>query len=77
MLHHVYITSKPRRTVLYVGISGDLHQRVYQHKYRLIEGFTRRYLCVDLVYFEETSDVNETITREKQLKGWGATARPR
>jgi putative endonuclease len=70
MPYHVYIMSNPRRTVLYVGITGDLYQRVYHHKYRLIDGFTKKYLCVDLVYFEETSDVNEAITREKQLKGW-------
>ncbi|HLG10924.1 MAG TPA: GIY-YIG nuclease family protein [Dehalococcoidia bacterium] len=70
MPYHVYIMSNPRRTTLYIGVTGDLFQRVYQHKQRLLDGFTRKYLLTDLVYFEETSDVNEAITREKQLKGW-------
>ena len=55
---------------LYIGVSGDLFQRVYQHKHGFIDGFTKKYLLRDLVYFEETSDVNVAITREKQLKGW-------
>lgn len=51
-------------------MSSDLFQRVYQHKQGLTGGFTKKYLLRDLVYFEETSDVNVAITREKQLKGW-------
>ena len=70
MSYHVYIMSNPRRTTLYIGVSGDLFKRVYQHKHGLTEGFTKKYLLRDLVYFEETSDVNVAITREKQLKGW-------
>jgi len=70
MPYHVYIMSNPRRTTLYIGVSSDLFQRVFQHKHGLTGGFTKKYLLRDLVYFEETSDVNVAITREKQLKGW-------
>jgi putative endonuclease len=70
MTYHVYSMSNPRRTTLYIGVTGDLFQRVYQHKERLIDGFTKRYMLTDLVYFEETTDVNAAITREKELKGW-------
>ena len=70
MPYHVYIMSNPRRTTIYVGVSSDLFRRVYQHKHGLIDGFTKKYLLRDLVYFEDTSDVNVAITREKQLKGW-------
>jgi putative endonuclease len=70
MAYYVYIMSNPRRTTLYIGVSGNLERRVYEHKHRLVEGFTSRYLLRDLVYYEETTDVNVAITREKQLKGW-------
>ena len=55
---------------LYIGITNDLYKRVYQHKNGLIEGFTKKYQCHKLVYFEETSDVESAIAREKQLKNW-------
>ncbi len=55
---------------LYTGVTNNLERRVYEHKHDLIRGFTRRYRLHHLVYFEETSDVNEAIAREKQIKGW-------
>ena len=61
--------SNPSRT-LYVGVTNDLQQRVYQHKEKLCEGFTRKYNLTMLVYFETTSDVLVAIAREKQIKGW-------
>src|SRR4051794_21853195 len=67
--YHVYIMSNQSRT-LYVGVTGDLEQRVQQHKSRRIPGFTAKYNCTWLVYFEEFSGINEAIEREKQLKGW-------
>jgi putative endonuclease len=51
-------------------VTGDLEQRVYQHKKKLTPGFTSKYNVDRLVYFEETTDVQEAIAREKQLKGW-------
>lgn len=55
---------------LYIGVTNDLYKRVYQHKNNLIEGFTKKYQCHKLIYFEETSDVESAIAREKQLKNW-------
>jgi putative endonuclease len=54
---------------LYTGITNDLERRVYQHKNKLIEGFTRRYNITQLVYFASSDDVSAAIAREKQIKG--------
>jgi len=59
-----------RYKTLYVGVTNDLERRVYEHKNGLTPGFTKRYNINQLVLVEETSDVNEATTREKQLKGW-------
>ena len=55
---------------LYVGVTGDLDKRVCEHKIDLIDGFTKKYQCHKLVYFEEYGDVDQAIEREKQLKNW-------
>lgn len=55
-------------TVIYIGVSGDLLKRVYQHKTKTYKGFTSKYNCDKLVYFEEFEDINLAIVREKQLK---------
>jgi putative endonuclease len=59
-----------RSHTLYIGVTGDLHRRVYQHKWREHEGFTARYNCDRLVWFERHHDVNKAIARETELKGW-------
>jgi putative endonuclease len=69
MPYYVYIMAS-RSRVLYTGMTSDLQRRVYQHKQRLLPGFTSRYNVTRLVYFEETMDVREAIAREKQIKGW-------
>ena len=66
--YYVYIMSNKRGT-LYTGVTNDLEQRVYQHKNKLIEGFTKRYNITQLVYFESSDDVTTAIVREKQIKG--------
>jgi putative endonuclease len=66
---YVYIMTSPTGT-LYTGMTNDLKKRVYQHKHKLIPGFTAKYNITRLVYYEETSDVKSAITREKQIKGW-------
>ncbi len=66
----VYILSNQNNRVLYIGVTSNLEQRIYQHKNKMIQGFTEKYNVNKLVYFEETSDVNSAINREKQLKGW-------
>lgn len=55
-------------TVLYTGVTNDLKRRVYEHKEKLIDGFTKKYNVNKLVYFEFTSDINSAIQREKQIK---------
>ena len=64
----VYITANERRTVLYTGVSGRLKQRIWQHRQKLIGGFTRRYDVGHLVYFETCLDPRGAIAREKQIK---------
>ena len=66
--YYVYIMSN-KSGALYTGITNDLEQRVYQHKNKLIEGFTKRYNITQLVYFSYSDDVATAIAREKQIKG--------
>ena len=68
---HVYImTNNPRSAILYVGISGNLLHRVWQHKHKLILGFTRRYNLTCLVYCERFFYPDAAIAREKEIKAW-------
>jgi putative endonuclease len=57
-------------TVLYTGITGDIIKRGWQHKQKLVEGFTNRYNCTKLVYVEEYNHPQDAIDREKQIKRW-------
>jgi putative endonuclease len=57
-------------SVLYTGVTNDLKRRVYEHKNKLTEGFTKKYNTNKLVFYEIYSDINEAITREKQIKGY-------
>ena len=56
--------------MLYVGVTNGLHKRVFQHKSKLMPGFTQKYNLYKLVYFEEFGDIRAAIAREKQIKGW-------
>jgi putative endonuclease len=56
-------------SVLYTGVTNDLKRRVYEHKEKLIEGFTKRYNVVKLVYYETFNDIESAIMREKRIKG--------
>ena len=67
--YYVYILSNSSRT-LYVGVTNNLVRRLYQHKQKLVEGFTKKYNATWLVYYEQTQDVKAAIFREKQIKGW-------
>jgi len=67
--YFVYIMTNKSGT-LYVGVTNDLARRVYQHKHKLVKGFTSRYNIDRLVYYESTPDVRAAIGREKQIKGW-------
>ncbi len=67
--YYVYIMTNKSRT-LYTGVTNNLERRVYEHKAKLVEGFTKRYNVNRLVYFEITNDVMSAIEREKEIKGW-------
>ncbi len=67
--YYVYIMTSPSGT-LYTGMTNDLKRRVYQHKHKLIEGFTAKYNVTRLAYYEETQDVQAAIAREKEIKSW-------
>lgn len=66
--YYVYIMTNVSNSVLYIGMTNDLARRAYEHKAGLVEGFTKRYHCKKLVYFEVFATPYEAITREKQLK---------
>lgn len=66
---YVYILSNVSQN-LYIGVTGNLERRVFEHKSKSIPGFTRRYNITKLVYYEEGVDSINAIAREKSLKGW-------
>jgi putative endonuclease len=66
---YVYIMTNKNNTVLYTGVTSDLVKRVYEHKNKLADGFTKKYNAVKLVYYEVFDDISEAIRREKQIKG--------
>jgi len=66
--YYVYIMTNSGNTVLYVGVTGDLMRRVYEHRSGFVDGFTKKYNAVKLVYYEVCDDVNGAIEREKQIK---------
>ena len=67
--YYVYIMTN-RSGTLYIGVTNDLTRRVYEHKNKLIPGFTTKYNIDRLVYFESTSNIEAAIAYEKKLKGW-------
>ncbi|MEK7592298.1 MAG: GIY-YIG nuclease family protein [Patescibacteria group bacterium] len=68
-MYYVYILTNKSAT-LYIGVTNNLERRLYEHKHKYLEGFTKKYNINTLIYFEEYSDPIEAIAREKQLKGW-------
>ena len=68
--YYVYIMSNTSDTTVYIGVTNDIERRVSEHKNGLIPGFTQKYNCTKLVYYETYSDINQAIEREKKLKKW-------
>jgi putative endonuclease len=66
--YYVYIITSKSNTVLYTGITNDLKRRIFEHKQKLVPGFSKRYKVFKLVYYEQTNDVASAILREKQVK---------
>ena len=68
--YYVYLLTNWNNRVIYVGVTGNLERRVYEHKNKLHEGFTQKYNVNKLVYYESSCDVMAAIEREKQIKKW-------
>ncbi len=68
--YYIYILTNKNDNVMYIGVTGDLQRRLYEHKNHLVTGFTDKYNVDKLVYFEASDDIKEAINREKQIKGW-------
>jgi putative endonuclease len=68
--YFVYIVTNKNKTVLYIGVTNDLQRRIYEHEHSLMSGFTQKYNCQFLIYYEHFQDINDTILREKELKKW-------
>jgi len=70
MQYYVYILASRKKGTLYIGVTSDLARRIYEHKYDLVEGFTKLYKVHSLVYLEITESIEGAIDREKKLKKW-------
>ena len=69
-VYFVYVMSNFLDTVLYIGVTNNLQRRVLEHRQKTTQGFTSKYQCEKLVYYEQTTDICSAIEREKQLKKW-------
>ena len=68
--YYVYLLTNRNNRIIYAGVTNGLNRRIDEHKNKLIPGFTKKYNLDDLVYFEETNDINAAISREKEIKKW-------
>ena len=69
-MYYVYIITNKINSVVYIGVTNNLERRLYEHKHKLVEGFSAKYNLYKLVYYETTTDIKSAIAREKQLKSW-------
>ena len=69
-MYYVYMLTNKNNNVLYTGVTYNLKRRLYEHKNKFVDGFTKKYNVDKLVYYEITNDVNSALAREKQIKGW-------
>ena len=68
--YYTYITTNVMRKVLYIGVTNDLQRRINEHYNLSYPGFSQKYKCKYLVYYEFFTDINDAIKREKEIKGW-------
>jgi putative endonuclease len=68
--YFVYVLTNWDGRVMYIGVTNNLERRLFEHKNKLVAGFSSKYNLDKLVYFEETPDIQAAIAREKQLKSW-------
>ena len=69
-MYYVYILTNKNHTVLYTGVTNNIERRIYEHKNKMIEGFTKKYNAEILVFCETFNNINDAISVEKQIKGW-------
>lgn len=69
-IYAVYILTNYNETTFYIGVTGDLQKRIWEHKNKIVDGFTKKYNVDNLVYYELTDNVETALNREKQLKRW-------
>ncbi len=67
---YVYILTNRNNTVMYVGMTNNIERRMFEHKNKLTDGFTKKYNLTKLVYFEQGTDVHAALEREKEIKKW-------
>ena len=67
--YYIYIITNKSNT-LYIGLTNNLRKRLWEHKNKLVEGFSKKYNLDTLIYFEEHQNISQAIVREKQIKGW-------
>ncbi|WP_101902465.1 GIY-YIG nuclease family protein [Tenacibaculum dicentrarchi] len=67
---YIYILTNKYRTTFYIGITSNISKRMIEHKEKTASKFTEKYNTSDLIYFEKFTDINQAISREKQLKNW-------
>ena len=68
--YFVYILTNYDETTFYIGVTSNLKKRIFEHKNKVVEGFTKKYNLDRLVYYEQTDSVETALNREKQLKRW-------
>ena len=68
--YYLYIITNKKDGVLYIGVTNNLERRIFEHKNKLIKGFSSRYNLNKLIYFETFQSINEAIIREKNMKKW-------
>ncbi len=69
-MYYIYIMTNAYNSTLYVGVTNNLNHRVFEHKQKLVKGFTSQYNLTKLIYYEEGSNIKDALIREKQLKNW-------
>jgi len=69
-MYYVYILTNKNHSVLYIGVTSDLDGRLWEHRAKIMEGFTKQYSVGKLIFHEDYPDPRSAIDREKQLKGW-------
>ncbi|HDY68827.1 MAG: GIY-YIG nuclease family protein [Candidatus Scalindua sediminis] len=69
-IYYIYLLTNWNNKVMYVGVTNNLIRRIYEHKNKLVKGFTKKYNVNKLVYYEVTQDVIAALTREKEIKKW-------